>query len=151
MIPSEFDLHTHSHHSDGSFSPTEVVERALARGLAGIALTDHDSVEGLEEARARAAGTGLEILAGCELSAMEGSVEVHVLGYLVDDQEPGFRAALAGFREARLGRARAMLERLAALGAPVCWEDVEARAGGGALGRPHIAEAMVAAGHVATL
>src|SRR5262245_19885077 len=115
------DLHTHSIHSDGSDSPTVIVEKALARGLSALALTDHDSVDGLSEARARAEGTGLEILAGVELSASLNSTEIHLLGYLVDDHDAEFRAALVRFREARLLRAHAMLERLEELGLPVSW------------------------------
>ena len=148
MATGTVDLHTHSFHSDGTWSPTEVVERALSRGLAAIALTDHDSVDGLDEARSRASGTGLEIIPGVELSAHDGSVEVHVLGYFVDDHDAEFRLSLQQFREQRLLRAHAILERLEELGYDLSWDEILERARGGAIGRPHIAEAMVAAGHV---
>ena len=145
------DLHTHSIHSDGTWTPTQVVERALARGLSAIALTDHDSVDGLDEARSRAAGTSLEIVPGVELSAFDGSVEVHVLGYYVDDHDAEFRLSLQQFREQRLLRAHAILERLEELGFDLSWDEILERARGGAIGRPHIAEAMIAAGDVHTI
>ncbi len=145
------DLHTHSIHSDGTWTPTQIVERALARGLSAIALTDHDSVDGLDEARSRASGTDLEIVAGVELSAFDGSVEVHVLGYFVDDHDGEFRQTLMQFREQRLLRAHAILERLEELGLDLSWDDVIERAKGGSIGRPHIAEAMVAANYCSNL
>lgn len=148
MAAGTVDLHTHTFHSDGTWSPTEVVERALSGRLAAVALTDHDSVDGLDEARSRASGTGLEVIAGVELSAHDGSVEVHVLGYFVDDHDAEFRLSLQQFREQRLLRAHSILERLEELGYDLSWDDVLERARGGAIGRPHIAEAMVAAGFV---
>lgn len=151
MIPGGADLHTHSLHSDGTNTPTSIVERALQRGLTALALTDHDSVDGLDEARARAEGTGLEVISGVELSAHDGSVEVHMLGLYVDDHDAEFRQALVAFREQRLLRAHAILERLEELGYDLSWDDVLERARGGSIGRPHIAEAMVAAGFVGTI
>jgi len=149
--PIAADLHTHSIHSDGTFPPTAIVERALAKGLTALALTDHDSVDGLDEARARADGTGLEIISGVELSAHDGTVEVHMLGLYLDDHDAEFRQALVGFREQRLLRAHAILERLEELGFDLSWDDVLERAQGGSIGRPHIAEAMVAAGYVGSI
>ena len=151
MQPIAADLHTHSIHSDGTFPPTAIVERALAKGLTALALTDHDSVDGLDEARARADGTGLEIISGVELSAHDGTVEVHMLGLYLDDHDAEFRQALVGFREQRLLRAHAILERLEELGFDLSWDDVLERAQGGSIGRPHIAEAMVAAGYVGSI
>jgi predicted metal-dependent phosphoesterase TrpH len=151
MTQGAADLHTHSLHSDGTHTPTMIVERALHRGLAALALTDHDSVDGLDEARARAEGTGLEVISGVELSAHDGSIEVHVLGLYVDDHDSEFRQALVTFREQRLLRAHAILGRLEELGYDLSWDDVLERAQGGSIGRPHIAEAMVAAGYVGTL
>jgi predicted metal-dependent phosphoesterase TrpH len=147
VVRGTVDLHTHSIHSDGTWTPTQVVERALARGLSAIALTDHDSVDGLDEARSRASGTPLEIVPGVELSAHDGAVEVHVLGFFVDDHDAEFRLSLQQFREQRLLRAHAILERLEELGFDLSWDEILERAKGGAIGRPHIAEAMIAAGH----
>jgi predicted metal-dependent phosphoesterase TrpH len=143
-----FDLHTHSTFSDGTLEPEQVVELARSRRLAGIALTDHDNTGGVERARAAARGSGLEVLLGCELSAEHDGSPVHVLGYRFDPGEPAFAARRAWIAAGRVGRARRMVERLAALGAPVEFERVRELAGDGAIGRPHVARAMVEAGVV---
>jgi predicted metal-dependent phosphoesterase TrpH len=143
-----FDLHTHSTFSDGTLEPERVVELATTRDLTGIALTDHDNTGGVERARAAARGTGLEVLGGCELSAEHDGNPVHVLGYRFDPDEPTFAAKRAWIAEGRVGRARRMVERLRALGAPVDFERVLELAAGGAIGRPHVARAMVEAGVV---
>jgi 3',5'-nucleoside bisphosphate phosphatase len=143
-----FDLHTHSTFSDGTLEPEEVVELAAGRGLTGIALTDHDNTGGVERARAAADGTGLTVLLGCELSAEHDGNPVHVLGYGFDPDEPAFRAKRAWIAEGRVGRTRRMVERLRELGAAVELERVLELAGDGAVGRPHVARAMVEAGAV---
>jgi predicted metal-dependent phosphoesterase TrpH len=143
-----FDLHTHSTFSDGTLDPEEVVELATTRDLTGIALTDHDSTLGVQRARAAATGTGLAVLLGCELSAEHDANPVHVLGYGFDPDEPAFAARRAWIREGRVGRARRMVERLRGLGAEVDFERVRELAGDGAIGRPHVARAMVEAGVV---
>jgi 3',5'-nucleoside bisphosphate phosphatase len=152
-----FDLHTHSTFSDGTLEPEQVVELAATRDLTGIALTDHDTTEGVERARKAAAGTGLEVLLGCELSAehqgagapQAGPAPVHVLGYGFDPAEPVFAARRAWILEGRVGRARRMVERLRALGADVHLDRVLELAGSGSVGRPHVAQALVEAGVVA--
>jgi 3',5'-nucleoside bisphosphate phosphatase len=143
-----FDLHTHSTFSDGTLDPEEVVELATTRDLTGIALTDHDSTLGVQRARAAATATGLAVLLGCELSAEHDGNPVHVLGYGFDPDEPAFAARRAWIREGRVGRARRMVERLRGLGAEVDFERVRELAGDGAIGRPHVARAMVEAGVV---
>jgi predicted metal-dependent phosphoesterase TrpH len=144
-----FDLHTHSTFSDGTLEPEQVVELAATRDLTGIALTDHDTTEGVERARKAAAATGLEVLLGCELSAEQHGAPVHVLGYGFDPAEPVFAARRAWIREGRVGRARRMVERLRALGADVDLDRVLELAGSGSVGRPHVAQALVEAGVVA--
>ena len=144
-----FDLHTHSTFSDGTLQPEQVVELATTRDLAGIALTDHDTTEGVERARKTARTSGLEVLLGCELSAEQHGEPVHVLGYGFDPAEPVFAARRAWLREGRVGRARRMVERLRALGADVDLDRVLELAGSGSVGRPHVAHAMVEAGVVA--
>jgi predicted metal-dependent phosphoesterase TrpH len=144
-----FDLHTHSTFSDGTLEPEQVVELAATRDLTGIALTDHDTTEGVERARKAAAATGLEVLLGCELSAEHHGAPVHVLGYGFDPAEPVFAARRAWIREGRVGRARRMVERLRALGADVDLDRVLELAGSGSVGRPHVAQALVEAGVVA--
>jgi predicted metal-dependent phosphoesterase TrpH len=143
-----FDLHTHSTRSDGTLTPSEVVELASTRDLAGIALTDHDTTAGLPEAREAAAGKGLEVLTGCELSAEHQGQPVHVLGYAFDPQEPLFAARREWIRAGRVHRAERIVERLRELGADVSFKRVRELAGGASVGRPHIARALVEAGVV---
>jgi 3',5'-nucleoside bisphosphate phosphatase len=139
------DLHSHSTASDGTTPPADVMRRARAAGLDVIALTDHDTVAGLEEARL-ALPPGLALLPGMELSCRLEGHSVHLLGYLFDPGQQELAAECARIRESRLHRAQAMVERLAELGVPVTWDQVAAMAGGGVVGRPHIARAMVEAG-----
>jgi hypothetical protein len=145
------DMHAHSSASDGTDPPAEVMRRATGAALDVIALTDHDTSAGIEEA-AGAAGAGLTLVPGmelsCRLSDGGGAHSVHLLAYLFDPAEPVLAAECAQIRESRLHRAERMVERLAALGADVSWDQVAAIAAGGAVGRPHIARAMVASGVV---
>lgn len=145
------DLHCHSRYSDGVEPPAELVRSAAAAGLSVLALTDHDSLEGVSEARAAAAalGTGrLEIVAGVELSCEDAGEEIHLLGLFVDDDPAAPLARrLAAIRETRLQRGEAMVGQLAAAGCPLDLEAIRATVGGeGSFGRPHIARALVAAG-----
>jgi 3',5'-nucleoside bisphosphate phosphatase len=139
------DLHSHSTASDGTSPPAEVMRRAAAAGLGVIALTDHDTVAGHDEARA-ALPPGLTLVPGMELSCRLAGHSVHLLGYLFDPADPDLAEECAKIRESRLDRARAMVGRLVELGVPVTWEQVRAIAGGGVVGRPHLARAMVEAG-----
>jgi predicted metal-dependent phosphoesterase TrpH len=144
---SGFDLHTHSDCSDGTLPPERVALLAAERGLTGIALTDHDTTAGLE--RARAATTAVEVLAGCELSAEHDGNPVHVLAIGFDPAEPAFAEVRGTIRAERVERARRTVDRLRELGAEVSFERVLELAGAGAaVGRPHIAAAMVEAGVV---
>ncbi|HEX9343148.1 MAG TPA: PHP domain-containing protein [Actinomycetota bacterium] len=152
MPSSGFDLHTHSTRSDGTLTPDEVVALAAERGLAGIALTDHDTTDGVEQARAAAArGPAVAVLTGVELSAELEGQPVHVLGLAFDPTEPNFARRREWIRSGRVGRARQMVERLRELGAPVSIERVLELADGGSVGRPHVARAMVEAGVVASV
>lgn len=145
------DLHTHSTASDGVLAPAALVELACARGLRVLALTDHDTVAGIPEARATAERLGLRLIPGVELSTHVAAGEVHVLGYFIDPDHPGLVTALARFRDAREGRARQIVERLTAAGAPIRYERVLAYAGDGSIGRPHIARALIEAGHATSI
>ena len=145
---SQVDLHLHSTASDGQFSPAELVAMALERGLLVIALTDHDTTEGVDEALEAAKGTGLEVIPGIELSTDVPQEEVHLLGYYLDHHNPAFQEKLRAMRDARRQRAKRMLAKLAALGLPLEWERIAELAGGGTIGRPHIAQAMVERGYV---
>lgn len=144
------DLHTHSTYSDGTEPPADVMRRAAAAGLDVIGLTDHDTVAGHREA-AEALPAGLTLLPGVELSCRLRGHSVHLLGYLFDTANDELAGEMAEIRESRLHRARAMIDRLTELGAPVTWDQVSEIAGGGVVGRPHIARAMVAAGVVPTV
>jgi 3',5'-nucleoside bisphosphate phosphatase len=139
------DLHSHSTASDGTCSPAEVMRQARAAGLDVIALTDHDTVAGHDAARA-ALPAGLTLVPGMELSCRLDGHSVHLLSYLFDPDDPELAAETAKIRDSRLRRAEAMVGRLAELGAPVTWEQVQAIAGGGVVGRPHIARALAEAG-----
>ncbi len=143
------DLHTHSSVSDGTETPTELIAAAVAAGLGTIAITDHDSSAGWADAFAAAVGTGLTVIPGMELSTRVGRASVHVLGYLFDPADAAIVAETARIREGRLRRAERMVERLA-VDYDLTWADVLAHSTDGAtIGRPHIADALVARGVVA--
>jgi predicted metal-dependent phosphoesterase TrpH len=151
MMASRADLHTHSTFSDGVLSPTELIDLAYRRGVRIMSLTDHDTTEGLPEALAAAARyPDLTLIPGVEISTDIPGNEVHVLGHFVDWRNHDFQRRLRHMRQSRLGRARKMVDKLAVLGKPVSWERVQSLASEGAIGRPHIALALVEAGHVAT-
>jgi 3',5'-nucleoside bisphosphate phosphatase len=143
--PAFVDLHMHSTASDGSRAPADVVRAARRASLAAIALTDHDSVAGLAEARAAGAELGVRVVNGVELSAVEGETETHLLGLHLQDTSV-LERGLAGLREMRDRRARRIVERLNELGVTVDYADVLAQAGPGVVGRPHVARAMIAEG-----
>jgi hypothetical protein len=144
------DLHTHSDRSDGTFEPAEVVRRAAAIGLDVVALTDHDTTEGLGEAVAAGVELGVEVVPGVELSAEHQRTSVHVLCYWPQLGNAELQAELRRLRDDRFRRGELMVEKLQALGLPVSFERVRAIAGGGNIVRPHVAQAMVEAGVVDT-
>lgn len=152
MMASRADLHTHSAFSDGVLSPTELIDLAYRRGVRIMALTDHDTIEGLPEAFATAARyPDLTLIPGVEISTDVPGSEVHVLGHFIDWQNQEFQRRLLHMRQSRLRRARKMVDKLAALGKPVEWERVQSLASEGAIGRPHIARALLEAGHITTI
>ncbi len=141
------DLHVHSAASDGTDTPGEVVRLARAAGLDVIALTDHDTVAG-HAAAVAALPEGLTLVPGAELSCSIGDIAIHLLGYLFDPAEPELAVEMEALREDRVRRAEAIVANCVALGAPITWERVIEIAGEGAVGRPHIATALVEAGVV---
>lgn len=141
------DLHVHSTCSDGLDEVEEVVALAARAGLEGLALTDHDTFEGLDRARAAADVHGLELVPGVEFSAELDGWSVHLLGLWVDPAEPVLLAELARLRNERSDRAERIAARLAELGAPVSMARVRELAGSAPIGRPHLAAAVVQAGH----
>lgn len=146
-MPDPFiDLHTHSSVSDGTEPPAALVRAAAAAGLDGVALTDHDTTSGWSDAIAAVEQLPLTLVPGLELSTRVGYRSVHVLGYLVDPEDPGLVAETGRIRDGRLSRARRMVERISQ-DHPITWDDVLAQARPGAtIGRPHIADALVARG-----
>lgn len=142
---SKVDLHLHTTASDGRLSPAELVTLALTRRLRYIALTDHDSTGGVEAAMASAHGTELEIIPGVELNTDVPEGEAHVLGYFIDWHDAALQVRLSGRRNDRLGRGAEMTRRLRALGLDLSWDRVQEIAdvaSGGAIGRPHLAQAL---------
>ncbi|HVE78483.1 MAG TPA: PHP domain-containing protein [Gemmatimonadaceae bacterium] len=144
-VPRFVDLHMHSTASDGSRAPEDVVAAASAAGLSAIALTDHDTLAGVPAARAVGDRLGVRVIAGVELSAHLGDREHHVLGLHVDRVD-ALEAALATFRATRRVRAEQIVAKLNGLGVPVALDAVLAEAAGAAIGRPHVARALIAGG-----
>jgi len=142
---ARIDLHTHTCFSDGLLTPEALIDLAVSRGLSGIAITDHDTLDGIAAGEAAADGR-IDFVPGIELSTLNQGTELHLLGYLVDARDETLRGQLAGFRTQRLGRIEAMVERLVAMGAEVSTADVLAQAGPGVVGRPHLAAALVRGG-----
>ena len=143
------DLHTHSSTSDGTDSPEELVENAARAGLDVVALTDHDTFDGLDAAVAAGAQLGVQVVRGLELSCTEQGSSVHLLGYGVDPLDPTLAAEMQRVRNGREGRLGGVLDKLEELGVGVSEESVRRYVGDSpSVGRPHIADAMVEAGHV---
>lgn len=144
------DLHTHSNRSDGTFEPAEVVRLAAERALDVVALTDHDTTDGLAEALATGSVVGVEVVPGVEFSAEFDGNSVHVLCYWMDPQDTALQLELRRLREDRFRRGELMVGKLQDLGLPVAFQRVRAIAGDATIVRPHIAQAMAEAGVVAT-
>jgi predicted metal-dependent phosphoesterase TrpH len=145
------DLHIHSTASDGRLTPAEVVKEAAERGLKFIALTDHDTVEGIVPAKAAAKSfPNLKLIPGVEISTDIPDGEVHVLGYFIDYTSRELGAKLDQFRNSRLNRARGMVAKLDKLGIPLDWQRIQQIAGSSVMGRPHIAQAMLEKGYIDT-
>jgi 3',5'-nucleoside bisphosphate phosphatase len=143
------DLHTHSAVSDGTDTPEELVRKAAAAGLDVVALTDHDTFDGLSAAVAEGQRIGVQVLDGMELSCSRQGDSVHLLAYGADQSNPELAAEMALVRGGRQGRLAGVLTKLAELGVPVSEAEVMAQVGNSpSVGRPHIADAMIKAGHV---
>jgi 3',5'-nucleoside bisphosphate phosphatase len=150
------DLHTHTTASDGTCSPDELVDRAAARGVHVLGVTDHDTTAGCADAARACVRAGIEFVSGIEITAVADETDVHVLGYFVDPAAAALETFLAAQRRLRIDRVRSMIDRLAQLGMPLDMDAVlnPSSAAGApqarAIGRPWIARAMVRAGYVAT-
>ena len=145
---SRIDLHTHTTFSDGSFSPTDLVTLANQQGIDVLAITDHDTTDGLPEAIEATKALSLELIPGIELSAQFQNREMHILGYFINLTDPQFQTRLEALRSTRIERIRHILDRLHALGLDISLTEVEETSGTGTIGRPHIAQVLIAKGHV---
>jgi predicted metal-dependent phosphoesterase TrpH len=149
-VVGDADLHTHSTVSDGTEAPAVLMAQAAAAGLWGIALTDHDSTSGWAEAAAAVPATGVALIPGMELSTREGFMSVHMLAYLIDPSDERLLAETTRIRESRVSRAEEIVRRIGR-DYDLSWDDVLAQTvEGTTIGRPHIADALVARGHVST-
>jgi len=144
------DLHIHSNFSDSTLSPREIVQMAKEKGLRAIAVTDHDSVAGVEEASRMGEELGVEVVSGVELSVSDGVSDIHVLGYFVDHSDSSFVSELERFKTARFERVKKILAKLKELEVDIELDSVLKIAENGALGRPHVAEALLDSGYVDT-
>lgn len=143
------DLHLHTTASDGSFSPRQVVEEANNLGFKAIAITDHDTVDGLAVGRKAAETYGIELVPGVELNTDYQETEVHVLGYYINEQQSEFAATLEELKAARRRRIKKMVAKLDQLGIELSWSKILSRAGDSALGRAHVAELLIEKGYAA--
>lgn len=147
-MPQRYDLHTHSVYSDGTTRPAEIAAEAAGLGLAGFALTDHDTIDGWDDAREGARAAGIDFLPGIEITTKHAGSSRHVLGYGIDPAAGELFDALAEVRESRFTRAREMVRRLTP-DYRITWEAVVGAEDARTVGRPHIADALVAAGYYA--
>ncbi len=145
------DLHLHTTASDGTLRPTELIVKAASLGLSALSITDHDSFGGIDEAAAAAGECDIELIPGVELSSYYRGQDVHILGYFIDHHDPILTERLRYLRESRELRARKIVEKLNSAGATVTWADVEKYAKGEAVGRPHLAQALVDRGVVGNI
>jgi predicted metal-dependent phosphoesterase TrpH len=145
------DLHTHSTASDGSYTPTELIRYAATKRLGALALTDHDCVDGLNEAVAEGERLGIEVIPAVELSADHSEGTMHILGFFVDRRHEGFCGRLSRLQEARKERNPKIIQRLQGLGLNITYEEVVAASGGGQVGRPHFAKVLVQKGYVSSM
>lgn len=150
-MPMKADLHVHSTASDGTLTPTALLERAHARGVDVLAVADHDSVSGLAEAHVAADRLGVTLIDAVELSAVTDGRDTHILAYFVDPGDQRLQELLRELRASRRARARAMVAALGDAGFNISFDDVLEIAGGGALGRSHVARALVGAGHAESI
>ena len=148
---SQVDLHIHSTASDGKFSPEAIVTKAAGLGMKVIALADHDSVDGIAPAlKAARAFPELTVIPAVEISTDMPDGQAHVLGYFIDYTGSGLESALERFRSSRRRRAQGIIDKLGDMGIALDWRRVQAIAGGGSIGRPHIAQVMLEKNYIAS-
>jgi hypothetical protein len=145
------DLHAHTTASDGALSPGELVRLAKDCGVSVLAVTDHDTLAGIPAAMTEGRRVGLQIVPGAEVTAYVDDLEVHLLGHFVDPDDVRLNEFLASSRDDRIRRVRRMIDKLWALGLPVDADEILTQAPGSSVGRPHLAQAMVRRGYVASV
>lgn len=146
------DLHVHTTASDGTSTPRELVDQAREAGLSAVAITDHDTIDGIAPARLRGVETGIEVISGVEISAtFDPPGTLHILGYFIDETHPALLDRIQWVQTQRSNRNPRIIERLNDLGLEITLEDAQRISGSGQLGRPHIAQALVDRGQVASL
>ncbi len=145
------DLHCHSTNSDGTDTPAKLIEIARSSRLAAIALTDHDTIAGIDEAYHESEKYGIDFINGIELSVISDSGNMHMLGYLYNSENEEFLSAISLVHNARANRNKKILDKLSALGMPIKFHDLEIISGGGEIGRPHFARVMLEYGYVKSL
>ncbi len=150
MAEKYIDLHLHTTASDGSFTPEELVLKAKELGFSTIAITDHDTVDGIKVAQKLAQEVDLEVIPGIEMNTDYQNTEIHILGYYIDYKDPNFLDVLVSLQEARYNRVKEIINKLNLLGLKIEFSEVLKLAEGGALGRPHIAQIMLDKGYVET-
>jgi len=144
------DLHIHTNFSDGLFTPTQVVMKAKEVGLKAVGISDHDNVDGISEATEVGSHVGVEVVPGVELSSQFEGRDLHILGYYFDPDHPRLRKYLGRFQDERYRRAAKMTQNLNHLGVNLTMAEVEERARGRSIGRPHLAEVLMEKGYVET-
>ena len=142
------DLHIHTSHSDGFYSPTEIVKKAKEKGIELISITDHDNLSAIDEATQAGKELGVEVISGVEISSDVRDKEIHILAYFIETDNKELERYLSFFREERIKRAIRIVNRLNNLGFSITFNDVMDKAGNSAVGRPHIAQAMLETGVV---
>ena len=148
---SRYDLHVHTTASDGVYSSQEIIAMAKAAGLAGIAITDHDTMAGVAAAQHWGQAAGLTVVPGVELSTMHESAEIHILGYYLSDQIDWVQEKLINLQSGRLTRITRMVDKLLEYGCRLSIDEVMVLAGAGSVGRPHVAQALLNKGYVSSV
>src|SRR5438105_14554736 len=148
---SRIDLHTHTTASDGSLSPTELVQLAKQQGVSALAVTDHDSVAGIPDAMAAGEQLGVTIIPGIEISCLYEDVELHILGYFINPDDPRLKSALLQYLSSREDRNPQIIERLCRLGLALTYLGSSAFGGSATVGRPHMDQLLLRNGYAASV
>ena len=147
----KIDLHVHSDKSDGSLSPSDLVSYAIKQGVSAFALTDHDTVDGIDEAIEASKGTSVTVIPGIELSTAYEGKDIHIVGLFIDKEQPAFRERIGRFANARINRNLEMCEKLTEYGMPITYDELTAAFPDAVITRAHYARLMMQKGYVKSL